>query len=178
MLRFVFEFVELLFLCSWGICIINSQAWLLCAPPCLLWCFIAIGSLPYIASYLCPTTVCIHVFFSVLVLHDRVWLRATTAYSSFVHCKHCNMFLYCFYSKDTNYTIVCFLIPAFNYAIFIVKQCLTDWENYFIQRYLLLISMSTMKLPNKAKYQKKQYISLSTRNSLIWKIYAFFRNVV
>lgn len=54
---------------------------ILCFPlVCCSFFFITIGSLPYIASCLCATTVSMHVFF---VLLDWVWLRADRANNSF-----------------------------------------------------------------------------------------------
>ena len=133
MLWFVFEFPELLFLCSWGICIINSQAVPLCASPYLLQRFhcnwlLALYSIFFMRIY------CMYACICVIVLHDRVWLRADRTYNSF------SLIHYCWRSQViVHYVYIAFMrrhVFAFLYCLYIAAENNKHWI-YFIKHALV-----------------------------------------
>lgn len=76
------NFPELLFLCSWGICIINSQALphyspIYCSFFLCIWLFA-------LYNYLFMHNYCMYACVCLIVLHDWLWLRADRAYISYL----------------------------------------------------------------------------------------------
>ena len=116
MLWFVFEFPELLFLCSWGICIIISRALPFCASPYLLQFFFFHYNRP-----LCPIQHLVYVQLLYVCLYScycaaglgviKRQMESTIHFHKSLQLKvtgHCSLCLVCFYKETSICIFLCF----------------------------------------------------------------------